>query len=112
MRRLLRSQRIGLRSRRQYVLFQLLHACWAVRVVFELVDFAYYFEENVKVEEVHTKCCKKPKIIATVLLAVNLPLKLLGRMSKKNLRSKDVQIEAAHWDRVIVSCGSCFRVFR
>lgn len=57
-----------------------------------------------------TLCCGvEPEV--TVRLSVRLPLRFNRRVTKHALRSRDVVIEAANWERAIWSCPGCYRIW-
>lgn len=60
--------------------------------------------------DVRTVCCKQePRL--TVLVSVQIPLSMYRRVTKTKLSRKDVQVDAAHWDRVIWQCPGCHQVW-
>jgi len=56
------------------------------------------------------KRCKKNKSHVwrvKVNLFVDIPLRLVHRMAKTRIRSKDVQVDGADWPQMLVYCATC-----
>lgn len=53
------------------------------------------------------KKCKKGSIRIKVNLYLDIPIELHHRLSKTNLRSKDIQIEGAGWPTCTWYCTRC-----
>ncbi len=53
------------------------------------------------------KCRKKGTLRLMVSLFLDIPLELYARLSKKNLRRKDVKLDGAGWDSSRLYCASC-----
>lgn len=56
-------------------------------------------------------CCRAP-LECTVQLSTRIPAHLYRRVTKASLRSAEVTIEAAAWERAMWSCTQCHRVWR
>jgi len=48
--------------------------------------------------------CKKGSIRVKVNLYLDIPLSLMNRLSKRNLRSRDVKVEGANWPEELLYC--------
>jgi hypothetical protein len=51
--------------------------------------------------------CDSANVRIQVDLCLNIPARLLHRLSKQNLRSKDVRIEGANWPKMTMLCEDC-----
>ena len=48
--------------------------------------------------------CKKGRIRVKVELFLDIPLGMWHRLSKKNLRSREVKLEGANWPKELLYC--------